>query len=444
MPIVVTETDSFPQVVRKPANGENADSASFDSFMDEFASRTRFLYNKSRARLFDVTRAPYNADPSLGADATAAIQAAINDANSAIGGGDVFLPGQFVYTGLTARPGVSLIGVPGITELRIDHASNNSLDWASGLSYTAYPYTRVSGIRFSAVVGNIGTVWNHQNPCSVIYENCFVNDPYCFSPQLNANIFYSNSTRSNIVIRDCYLRAIGSSGAWIINSGGTGRIVLRDSELVIPATYGVSPIVTDSEAFSMSGCLFDFTAHTSGSLNAIDITGTAVKRFVGNEFRGNAGTGVSIFKTHGFATSYLIERGNAFNGVTPYSLTGQLAAGSELSLIPGVAIDVGGAPSVTLPNGYRSLICKGTSASVALTMPQGYFPGQEFELTYYNAGVSAVAPTFAGIPVTATSVPTIGAGNTLTGVFVWEDRDVSGSGQRWIQKGTWGVGLTLV
>jgi hypothetical protein len=107
----------------------------------------------------------------------------------------------------------------------------------------------------------------------------------------------------------------------------------------------------------------------------------------------------------------------------------------------------GSVATIAVPAGYRHVLIKcGATSGPALEMPTGWVAGQELLLTYYNSSASTVTPSFATTPVTGTTIPNVGPGNTLTGIFVWEDRDVAGGtspGSRWIQKGGWGVGLTL-
>jgi hypothetical protein len=111
-----------------------------------------------------------------------------------------------------------------------------------------------------------------------------------------------------------------------------------------------------------------------------------------------------------------------------------------------VAVQFGAVGTIAVPKGYREVVVHCTAASgPALQMPDGWFAGQELLLTYFNP-TAAGTPSFSGTPVTGNAIPSLLAGNTLTGLFVWEDRDAAGGptpGSRWVQKGTWGVGLTL-
>src|SRR6187402_1999495 len=154
MPTTATDTDAFPSTVQRPNNGELADAASLSQGFNPVTQRTRYLLNRGRSALFDITRPPYSADPTGVADSTAGMQAAIDAAAAA--GGHVFSPGGiFLHTQLTVPDGVSLFGVPGKTFWLHNHASADALV----LSGTAAsnPIT-IEDIQFIANVATTGNV----------------------------------------------------------------------------------------------------------------------------------------------------------------------------------------------------------------------------------------------------------------------------------------------
>jgi hypothetical protein len=94
--------------------------------------------------------------------------------------------------------------------------------------------------------------------------------------------------------------------------------------------------------------------------------------------------------------------------------------------------------------GHASAIIASTNTGgTDIQLASGLYPGQLFALTYFNNTASSIEFEFVTTPVTGTATPTIGAGNTQTAWFVWDDRDGAGS-YRWIQIGDWSVGATLV
>lgn len=433
MPTNATDTPSWVANVQRPNNGELADAASLAQGFNPLTQRSRWTYERVRDLVFDVTRAPFNSPITTAANAAVAIQAALNAAS--VRGGRVVLPGGSyrLDSGLTFYPGVELVGDPDRTNIYLNHASADLLTLNSPGNRVA---AVIRGINFEGWIANTGKAINVGAAASgrLLLQNCSFNS----SSNLQTRLVQVDGP-VRVDLQDCDL--LSGSSVGVLTSHGSAFLGMSGGRLRMPASYSSDLVSILGGSASFRGVDFDLTDHTIGTANALSLGVFAGQHIsvVGNTFRGNTVT------THRAISSdsgvLLVSRGNSYKEVTRFS-TGLLARGSDLDLEASTFIDVGSAPSFTLPQGYRAIVVKGTaSPGPAITLPAGMFYGQELQFTYYNAG-TPVTPSFASTPVTATAVPLVGAGNTLTSIFVFEEKD-SGSG-RWIQKGTWGVGLTLV
>lgn len=434
MPSVVTDTDDFVANVQRPNNGENADAASLEQGFTPLTKRTRWVYNRHRDLVFDATRAPFNAPITTASDAQPAIQAALDAAS--VRGGVVVLPGGSyrLDSALTFYPGVRFIGDPDRTSLLVNHATADILSLnAPGDNVAAV----IEGIKFGALVANTGRAINVDATADgrLSVRNCSFND--------NGNL-QSYLVRvvgpARVELQDCELAAHSTFG--VVLSHASGFLRLIGGRLSAPVTYASDLISIQLGSARISGVDFDFTAHTTGTLTAVAISSSSGQHVVatGNTFRGTAGAIKRAFSADSGVR--LVTEGNSYDtNMVPFA-TGLLLTGSSLDLLEYATYNAGSSPAFTLPQGYRNIFVNSIATSgPAITFPAGMFYGQELRLTYYNGSASSVVPSFATTALTGTTVPTVGPGNTLSGVFVFEDRNGS---NRWIQKGTWGVGLTLV
>ncbi len=452
MPSNATDTDVFPANVQRPNNGETADAASLSQGFNPVTQRTRYVYNRMRSRIYDVTRSPYSADATGTADSQAAFQAAI-DAASVAGGGTVVVPdGTFkLNSGLSLPRNVSLEATDHAL-IYLNHASADLITFTTGDAYTG-GVSRISGFTFAGLVTNTGTVIKDpsaSDPWSHLIERCAFN----FSGSSLQGALIEQLGATEITIRNCYLAGRNSSTTDVIRQSNANAVMnVLNNRIVSPSnsTWAANLINAANGVGVASGNRFDMGPIT-GNNGVVFRLGAASKpwRVIGNEFIGPIG-GYSVAGFSWATLAMLTEHGNTFNGTTmragayPSSSVVGLNYGSSLGSLGHSRSVHGAVGSIAVPYGARSVVIAcGASSGPALTMPLGYHDGQELLLTYYNSSLSTVTPTFASTPVTGTTVPPVLPGNTLTGVFVWEDRSGTGLADRWIQKGTWGVGLTLV
>jgi hypothetical protein len=448
MPTNATDTDAWVGNVQRPNNGELADSASLAQGLNPLTQRTRHLYNKARGALFDITRAPFNADATGATVSTIAMQAAIDAAAAA--GGHVFAgPGLFRHGFLTIPQNVSIFGVPNKTFFSHE-GGGDGLNLVNLGAIETNPAT-IEDIRFIGTVAGTGThvlnsdqrrqfircTWNGVNPTGFDSNN------------LQGKLLLHNSSNSQTDFIDCRIKVAGSLRGLDVSNG---RCRVVRGTMTMPASYAEALVYAGgSSDVEMSAVHVDGTPHSSGSAKVLQVpNNTARARMIGCQIDANVAA-----TTYGFwweEGALVVARGNEWNAMSasfaPYA-TNRAAVGSQVELLPTLAIDAGAVPAIDSTvygsRTYQSLLVKNNLATpTTIQLPQGIVPGQVLHFTYYALQTQSIS--FVGTPVSASALPgsgTLNAGNTLTGTFVWESRDVSTS-YRWVQKGTWGVGLTLV
>ncbi len=437
MPTVATDTDSFQATIQRPNNGELADSASLSQFVNPIVSRTRYNYNRSRSALYDVTRAPYSADPTGVVDATSAIQAAISAAFAA-GGGDVCVPpGIYKRSILTLRSGVNLRGVGSASILRFTGGgATNGLVFIDNL---LGPACEVSEIQFDSDAVNTGTPVVNNSGRNVIFRNCTWNKN---SANLQGTIASIGTAGSEILFEDCHATLGADVDGFTVTQG---KLVMRGGKIVMPGVYASSLVYVDTNGDADIATNFDCTGHTAGQGICNYVVSSSAKLAL-HDTKIDATGSLATVRGVGWVSGARVDTSNyrSLGNIDRYFINATAALGSNIDLIPSMAVDHFTAASITIPRGVRSYVLKSIATSgPTITLPTGLFPGQELLLTYNNASTSSVMPTFVTTPVDGTAIPTIGPGIIMTGIFVWESRDASGA-YRWVQKGAWGFGIPLV
>lgn len=449
MPTSVSETDVFSASAQRPNNGELADSASLAQGFDPLGRRTRYLYNRSWNAVYDMTRAPFGAVPGLGSDCKAALTAAMNAAAVA-GGGIVTGPAaQYRFdSDFTVPRNVALV-MPWGTQFFLNHATSDFLrvDPATSLE----DHTTISGISFNSLVANTGKViscaagpYAHQIYLSDCQFNLNGANDYLRGPLIEL------LGAGEVEVKRCRLRVADSNALTPIRQDNAASFLrLLDNLLVMPFSFTGQALFATSDGTGIARGNQFTCAASAGNQPAIRVTSSSSPWiFDGNIFRGAAGAAGPAFRWSALAR--IVERNNDFlDGTLGYDpANGSLARGSKLDLMPNKQIVQGAVATIDLrpEAGHRSytIKCSATSGP-AIILPGGWFDGQELDFTY-TCGGSAVAISFATTPTVGETVPPIGGtfGNTLSGRFVWQQRDASGLADRWIQIGSWGVGSILV
>lgn len=425
MPTVVTESDLFAATMQRPNNGELADATSLLTPIQVLANSRRYLYNRVRALRFDVSLSPYNAAGNGSTDDTAAIQAALNDASGA-GGGGVFLPGNHRLTGrLVGPPAVRIYGTPGVSILAMDHASEPILAFTSG-TWANQP-SIVDGLYFTAQQDNTGAALFNDaaTAAQVIAHNCYFG---AASHVLGRAVDFSGD--SDLVLHDNYLTPRISTSIVRYN-GGAGIVEAHGNRLIAPTAAVIAA------AFALSGAnmramisrnFFDYTRVTVGG-TPIGLTVTSgYAAATCNQFKGSVAAFLTAFVA-GTGAAMLRESGNVFtpNTVIPY--------GAAMSLGEGSSVDVtkhqratGVGTTFTWPDDVQTLELEGSGTVPLITLPSQIHTGRRIRLLIKNAsGSTWGAIVFTPTPFILSGLTGIALNNGETTVFDLEVASLGGA-----------------
>jgi hypothetical protein len=448
MPTTVTESDVFVASLQRPNNGELADTASILLYLQHLANTRRWIYNRSRTALYDITRAPYNADPTGATVSTTGIQAALDAAGAA--GGHVFSPGgTFRHGGLTIPGGVSIFGVPDKTFWLHDHATANGLvflDPADGNPSV------IQDIRFLGNIVCAGTHVVNNASARVQFVRCAwngIDSVGAPNNNLQGKIASIAAASSELTFIDCLIRVAGTLKG-IHATAGKASVVR--GKMIMPATYSDSLAYAElTGGISLEGVYVDLTGHVTGvgqALYAATNDASAFTSMRGCEVNATGATGtLTAFYWSPDANVVMLGNRLSTTGVAPFGANSAPSARSLVELREYVQQDFTTSAAIDLRNtyGYRTHLVRNDANTVSIILPAGVMDGQELDFIYASDGlITAGNLTFATTKITAAAVPTVGAGSVLTGHFRWVKREAVGDSDRWVQVGTWGVGTALV
>jgi hypothetical protein len=405
MPVVVTETDTFSATLQRPSNGELADSASIQLPVEPLAKRTRWLYNRGRSALYDVTRAPFSADPTGVASSQAAFVAAI--AAAAATYGDVYVPpGVFLHTGLSVPYGVSIYFAPG-AYLSINDATANTLVFTGS---NDGPPSVISGGHFIGNVANTGTCVVNNSDAHVIFERCSWNgftSGGAPSSNLQGKLASTNSASSELLFVDCLLKVAGDINGLDVLQGKIG--VVR-GKLTMPATYNQTLFrVEGTSTGTMSNVNVDCTARAAGggvAVMLIDAGATGTQ--VGCVIDGTAASG-TIYDSLWSAGARIQTDNNILLGNIVHYIGNLPAPGSVVSgRLPATSVSSG--PAVTIPDGVSTFVYKGTGTVPAFTLPASPEKYSRLRLVIYNGSGGNWAAFSIGVSIVP--VPALTNGGT--------------------------------
>lgn len=427
MPIDLTEASTFASVVTVPQPGDLRKAASVVLFAQQLADRSRFIYDRGRTRVFDVTR-KYGAVGNGIADDTSAIQDALDDAAASADGGDVFLPNLHRITAalhVDTGAGVRLLGIPNVSALIQDHATEDTLVLDGG-GADEQP-VQIYGLAFSAAQVNTGRQI-HFSAAAVrraIIENCrFSIHANCQGSAINTG----SADELNIDL--CrFTQRINTQAT--IRHHGAGFLRLSRSHFLTSASNATQQLSLNNAGLDaeIDRCFFDYTGHTSGTAYAID--GVAAKRLAvhHNQFKQGTSTAYAINIAAGLP---LFERDNVGN-LSLYGSTDVLLSDvSQLGIVRSENASSGGTAFTIGDDVHTTIIaCSNTSPPV-IALPRRLHRGRRIRVITRNTSVSpwASAPTFTGASgISGSAHPLISNGNTAC--WDLQVEDVYGSGTVW-------------
>lgn len=351
------------------------------------------------------------------ANDTTPLQNAMNAA-AALGSGTVDLGGKTyrVTAPLACHSNVNVQN----GRIVMDHATSHLLrfDTATGLS-TEYKWANVT-LDFAQT--NTGIIILVSVPSvALVFENCRFNDS-----GLCTNRLFWNTGGSDVAFEDC-------DGRIPINGPGfnsdSGVLVVNGGTYSTPLGYADSIVYGTGGTHRLDDVHFVTSATTAGNAICVHVAGQKVIASGclfddGTTAKGNKG----FFSVLAAGVGDVTETGSIFRNISvPYSFANAMAVGSRVSLLPNATIDIGAAPTATLPTGYANVSVRSTNTTgPVFTMPAILFLGQRLCVTIWNgsgtpwSGVTLIGLFFGG---------TNGINNSTGRSFeaVATDRNVDGS-----------------
>lgn len=437
MPSNATDTPAWVANIQRPNNGELADAASLSQGFNPITQRSRWLYERSRGKIFDPTRAPYNANAFGASNAASAINTCLSDANAM--GGDVYLGGIFrLDSGLITYPGLRIFGDPVRTLLLMNHATADVFTMSgSGIKGNAGIF---EDLNFGALVSNTGACF--YNPAgqeaSYIVRNCGMN----VSSSNMLGRFFAGQADSDWLFDDCRPTMMGTGGTSDAykQEGANAKLVIRGGKITLPTTYSSHALYSIGGWTSIDGTeIVNGGAASSRSL--LQYNGTFYAQRASNLLF--TGGNANVFALSWQPNVQLFSHGHQFDttaDVTPYSSAGMLSGKSRIELLPHKVQQPGTTTGIAAENtGYRSLaIISGATSAPTITLDDGMYDGQPLTLIVRNNGASwggqfLITGSTGALHVSGTSPhPTLTLGTSCKLDLIWSDMFDPGITWSWV------------
>jgi hypothetical protein len=398
MPSAITAVPIWRPNLSRPNNGEDADQASLDEFVDELADRTEYLYAHHFRGNFQAEK--YGAVGSGAVNDYPAIAAAVAAAVAA-GGGTVW-----------CQPGKSYRLD---SELVLD--GTVAMRTMKGISGTA-PSRLIRNHAGRLVRLNRALFVDDRTPVLIEGFKCEDN-----AANTQAMI---DVEKGSLLLNRCWLQGINgvTGGPLLMMRSGEGSLCRVRDSIIAPDT-GFTGILQTIGHLDVSGCQFRYP--TTYGLPIVEIVAAsaadpALATFVGNDFyarltsSGSVGINpsgdywtVSATGNHfraadasysafqwsaaGANVRRLVAKGNTHERGSRYGGGGDpLGDGSDLELAPFFIATLTGT-SATVPSGVAEVHWSCSSGPPLVTMPPKLFKGQRLRVVIYNAsGADHPAP----------------------------------------------------
>ena len=382
--------------------------------------------------VFNVKSPDYGAVGDGVTNDQAAISAALAAAVAA-GGGTVFFPkGTYlISTAIEWAPLVNIQGVgPELSIIRTSSAVNaRILTFTTGPAHTS-PLL-IAGVGLDASVSNTGEQIYASAGVSVqldLYRVRLGASASCVGTLLRV------ASGGRVRAQHCRFTAGGSAFAVNIAASSLFSGCTFDTSNV---SYNVALARLDSSGAGsnhlLEGCLFDCSVVSSvpTALYGLEVvSATAYLSCSGSSFVGLAQPFTAGMSLLGGAGTVALARGNSFLSVAKrYEVSATLGPGSFLEL-KGITRDSGAVAAYTVDRDSSVWELDSSGVAPALTVPNGYYPGQTKTLLLKNTNAAPWSPVgYLGSVsrVTALSTTAVPNGATVGSTWVWSDSAVAGT-----------------
>lgn len=393
---------------------------------------------RAKARWLGGMRGPgwatpeyYGAKGSLATNDSAAFAAALADLGGVGKGARLILgPKQYRLDERLVMPSnVSLIGVPDVTYIASNHATEPGLVFPD---YNEGPPLVIQDIRFIGLVANTGNCITNNGGARVQLVRCAWNgfNLGVASNNLRGKIASLNAAESELEFIDSTLGVVDAAvGVDILN----GKVKITRGTLAMPASYGNALVnVGSSGQASLDGVTLDGSLTTVGTGHFVFAANGADVRMIGSRTLAG-GTSSGKYMLGWDAGARVVEMGTVYDVMLKYSSTGQLATRSYLELIRSINASEA-STAKTVPAGVRTFTVQCLAAGMTLTMPPILFVGQELDLVVFASG-GTFGLSISGYGLKATQ-PTVTNNTGISARFVATDPTTSGT-PSWVQIGDW-------
>lgn len=309
------------------------------------------------------------------ADDTAAIVAAQSAVVAAGGGSLFFPPGRYrITSAITRSPLVAWLGVPGLSVIAMNHATEGTLVFSGTYDAPVLTY----GLDFEADQNNTGIVIAAPTGTpKAIFQRCRVNHA---DNKLKGKLFYGEGEET-FVFEDCEM--LSQITTAVALASDFGRLTLRRGH------YTMAPASTQDmmygDEFTAEGTTFVHNA-TIGNVAFIAMAGSDDFRTHVHDcvFDSTAGAGTFAVKLVGNLSLHFLGNRILSPALLYKVVSAPLADGSDIQLIPHRAYSISAA-TVLLAQGYKThAIVSDDGSPPTVTLAAPLIKGQRVTVAVRN------------------------------------------------------------
>lgn len=382
---------------------------------------------------YNVKESTYGALGDSATDDTAAIQSAINAANTA-GGGIVFFPqGTYIITSaITLKSNVQLWGVSALggngSAISIDHATADMLDGSAG----------VTGV----VIQDLAMVADQSNTGDLLTINGNDNRVFRCSFGDGTNVLGSHivAQGEDLNVMDCLFTGATTTSNPLVTGDGTEHVRVTNCEFFMGANAASIGQIVKIFSLQMTGCRFDNSSISSGTVSCVLVDGdSTITNCIFSDGSGGTETITGIETT--LSTGIMVENGNQFGvtAVVPYDIDNAgdeqlVLLGSRALGIQSQTITAIGTTTIDADQ-YQAIHLQQTAGATQTIDASTEVPlGHDLTVHYWNNGVAGGITVTWGTSFNATAGATIADGKIK--VFRFHAGVDAGGVTQWQEVGT--------